>query len=191
MTVKNYYLVLGVPRDESAPGIRRAYRSLAKRYHPDHGGESQAPAFREIAEAYDVLSDPERRSAHNRELARDEASRAGTTAVSSRGPTVEPLAGWPRRARAARKPSSLIGVPWVGPGRPLTLVVALSPSEAARGTTIRAGIPIQLACRECHGGRWARWSVTLAKVRARRRPSSRRPCRSHRDSSRAPSSTNG
>lgn len=66
MKFKDYYSILGVPRDADADAIRKAYRKLAHRYHPD---VSQDPAaeerFKEIAEAYQTLKDPEKRTAYD------------------------------------------------------------------------------------------------------------------------------
>jgi molecular chaperone DnaJ len=64
---RDYYEVLGVGRSDSADDIRREYRKLAKQYHPDINKEDNASErFKEINEAYAVLSDPERRSAYDR-----------------------------------------------------------------------------------------------------------------------------
>lgn len=64
---RDYYEILGVGRSDSADDIRRAYRNLAKQYHPDVNKEDNASErFKEINEAYAVLSDPERRSAYDR-----------------------------------------------------------------------------------------------------------------------------
>jgi curved DNA-binding protein len=58
---KDYSEVLGVPRDASQGDIRRAYRKLARDYHPDINRESDAEErFKEVGEAYDVLSDPDK-----------------------------------------------------------------------------------------------------------------------------------
>lgn len=64
---RDYYEILRVPRDASSEDIRRAYRKLARQYHPDvnkdPGAEDQ---FREVSEAYEVLRDPEKRERYDR-----------------------------------------------------------------------------------------------------------------------------
>jgi curved DNA-binding protein len=63
---KDYYKVMGVARDASAEDIKRAYRRLARKYHPDVSKEKDAEArFKEIGEAYEVLRDPEKRAAYD------------------------------------------------------------------------------------------------------------------------------
>jgi DnaJ-class molecular chaperone len=61
MLRKSYYLTLGIPPNESAAGIRQAFRQIVKRYHPDRVGFERLRFFQEILEAYHVLADPERR----------------------------------------------------------------------------------------------------------------------------------
>lgn len=66
-TKRDYYEVLEVPRSASADEIKRAYRRLARQYHPDVNKEPDAEAkFKEINEAYEVLSNDEKRSAYDR-----------------------------------------------------------------------------------------------------------------------------
>jgi len=63
----DYYEVLGVPRDADQDAIRRAYRKLARKYHPDLNSDSDAEdRFKELGEAYEVLSDPEKRERYDR-----------------------------------------------------------------------------------------------------------------------------
>ncbi|MGH9372505.1 MAG: DnaJ domain-containing protein [Vicinamibacterales bacterium] len=59
--MRDYYDVLGVSADAGADEIKRAYRQLARRYHPDISGEDRGGAFLELARAYGVPSDPVRR----------------------------------------------------------------------------------------------------------------------------------
>jgi len=67
MEYKDYYATLGVPRDASAEDIKRAYRRLARKYHPDVSKEPKSEArFKELGEAYEVLKDPAKRAAYDR-----------------------------------------------------------------------------------------------------------------------------
>jgi DnaJ-class molecular chaperone len=68
MARRDYYSVLGVPRTASEKEIRQAYRKLARQYHPDlNPSDKQAEAkFKEIGQAYEVLSDPEKRKLYDR-----------------------------------------------------------------------------------------------------------------------------
>src|SRR5690348_7857007 len=65
MKRRDYYTVLGVTPAEGLHAIRRAYRSLAKQYHPDYAGQEGQTQFLEIQEAYEVLSDPRKRKKYD------------------------------------------------------------------------------------------------------------------------------
>jgi len=68
MTIKrDYYDILGVPRDASDEQIKKAFRKLAFQYHPDHNHDSGAEAqFKEVNEAYETLSDSDKRNRYDR-----------------------------------------------------------------------------------------------------------------------------
>ena len=66
MDFKDYYAVMGVDRDATQDEIKRAYRKLARKYHPDVSKAADAEArFKELGEAYEVLKDPEKRAAYD------------------------------------------------------------------------------------------------------------------------------
>jgi curved DNA-binding protein len=66
MEYKDYYAVLGVGRKATQDDIKRAYRKLARKYHPDVSKEKDAEQkFKDLGEAYEVLKDPEKRIAYD------------------------------------------------------------------------------------------------------------------------------
>jgi curved DNA-binding protein len=66
MEFKDYYQTLGVTRESAQEDIKRAYRKLARKFHPDVSKEADAEArFKEVNEAYEVLKDPEKRAAYD------------------------------------------------------------------------------------------------------------------------------
>jgi curved DNA-binding protein len=66
MDYKDYYKILGVARDANQEEIKRVYRRLARKYHPDVSKEANAEErFKEVQEAYEVLKDPEKRAAYD------------------------------------------------------------------------------------------------------------------------------
>src|SRR6266545_1956488 len=66
MKYKDYYAILGVDRGASAEDIKKSYRKLARKYHPDVSKEANAEErFKEVQEAYETLKDPEKRAAYD------------------------------------------------------------------------------------------------------------------------------
>ena len=66
MDYKDYYKIMGVKRDAKQEDVKRAYRKLARKYHPDVSKEKDAEEkFKEVGEAYEVLKDPEKRAAYD------------------------------------------------------------------------------------------------------------------------------
>ena len=67
MYEKDYYAMLGVPKNSDGPTIKKAYRKLAREFHPDtsKGGTTDEARFKEISEAYEILSDPKSRAEYD------------------------------------------------------------------------------------------------------------------------------
>src|SRR4051812_35924571 len=73
----DYYAVLGVGAGATAAELRRSYRILALRFHPDRAGVASTPAFQRISEAYQTLSDPAARAIYDRWRLEVEGRRPG------------------------------------------------------------------------------------------------------------------
>jgi molecular chaperone DnaJ len=146
--MRDYYDVLGVPPDAGADEIKRAYRQLARRYHPDISGEDRATAFLEVARAYDVLGDPARRRSYDASLRpRDAAQNRDWLGdeVAIDFPSVASVLDGMRH-------SFFGGAPLVG----LRAEIVLSPQEAFWGTTVPLHVPLRRTCARC-GGRGETW----------------------------------
>ena len=100
-TLPTYYDVLRVERDETADGIRRAYRRLAQKYHPDKMpcNDKAQRAMAAINAAYEVLSDADRRAEHDRWIRRAENPvrplHPVSAAPAGRFAFLNPVTNWP------------------------------------------------------------------------------------------------
>lgn len=95
---KDYYKILGVTADADASTIKKVFRQLAKKYHPDtnSGNPECEQRFREINEAYSVLGDEEKRKEYDNNRAKGSAnsSTAGNQKEKTTGKTGNPFAGF-------------------------------------------------------------------------------------------------
>src|SRR5215218_9492527 len=109
---KNPYDVLGVDKKASDEEIKKAYRKLARQYHPDKNpGDAKAEErFKSISQAHDILGDPEKRKAYDRALANpfSQAGRGGTGQpgfdASGFGDIISDLFGQATRGRPGGAP---------------------------------------------------------------------------------------
>ncbi len=130
---KNFYVILGVPRDASIAAIKRAYRRLAKKYHPDVAAAALVDEFRELQAAYETLTDAERRRRYDESLREPERDRFEPLAWSF---VRSPAAGDLRRPV---KPGSLSGE------------ILLTANEAAAGGVLPLDVPLSAICPLCGG----------------------------------------
>jgi molecular chaperone DnaJ len=153
--MRDYYDVLGVAADAGADEIKRAYRQLARRYHPDISGDDRGVAFVELSRAYEVLNDPTRRRSYDATLVHP---------VSRRPDWMAPLGDevaidFPSVATVLdRMRHAFFGA---GPAVTLSAEVVLTAREAFAGVTLPLDIPLRATCPRC-GGRgetWAEWCV--------------------------------
>jgi molecular chaperone DnaJ len=151
MDKRDYYDVLGVSRDADAQELKKAYRNLAMKFHPDRNpGDEQAEArFKEAAEAYEVLNDPDKRAMYDRfghdGLRGGMGGGAGFSSMddifSQFGDIFGDVFGFGgRRSRT-------------GPqrGADVRYDMELSFEEAAFGTTRTIVLPRQVPCGTCDG----------------------------------------
>ncbi len=135
---KDYYGILGVPRDASPAAIERAYEQLARRLRP-RAGRAFGPTLREVQQAYEVLRDATRRRSYDSSLGEPDG---GRFAALSWPFAAAPVPGALRRA-AVR--ATLSGE------------ILLTPDEAAAGGTLSLDMPVVSDCGACRrtGGRAA------------------------------------
>ena len=151
---RDYYEVLGTPRNASEAELKSAYRKLALQYHPDRNPERKDEAtekFKEITEAYTVLADPQKRAAYDR---------FGHAGVASSAPGAWPdfsstvfsdfqdlfgefFGGTFGRTRGSRTRAQR--------GADLRYEMEISFEEAAAGLESKVKIPRWEACSECNG----------------------------------------
>ncbi len=145
MAARDYYAILGVPRDADEGDLKKAYRNLARTYHPDKnpGNKKAEDRFKEISEAYTVLSDPDKRAHYDRF---GTAPAAGGGADVGFTTIVEDLfesfgffgGGGNRRPRAQR-------------GEDLRYDLEITLEEAAEGVEPKLQIPRHETCETCEG----------------------------------------
>lgn len=147
--MRDYYDVLGVAPDAGADEIKRAYRQLARRYHPDISGDDRSTAFLELSRAYEVLADPQRRRSY------DAAVRPPSAAVNWLSdeiaidfPSVSSVLDGMRQSFFGEMPHAR-----------LSAEIELTPEEAFWGAQVPFLVPLRGTCTKC-GGRgelWEEW----------------------------------
>ncbi|MGL1832671.1 molecular chaperone DnaJ [Rhodocyclaceae bacterium SMB388] len=152
MAKRDYYEVLGINRDAGTDDIKKAYRKLAMKHHPDRNPDSKEAEgkFKELSEAYEALSDPQKKAAYDR------YGHAGVEqSMGGGGPGAQGFDGF------ADAFSDIFGDIFGGGGRggrsnvyrgaDLRYNLEISLEEAARGSEKTIRIPTVEECDTCHG----------------------------------------
>lgn len=151
MAKRDYYEVLGIPKTATEDEIKKAYRTLAKKYHPDVSEEkNSAEKFKEVQEAYEVLSDPTKREQYNQfghegpQMGGFDGSNFGGFGGFSGFEDIlsSMFGGRTRSTDNARRPSR---------GNDLRTSLTISFEEAAFGIEKELSINKQETCSRCNG----------------------------------------
>lgn len=149
MSKKDYYEVLGVSKDASSPDIKKAYRRLAMKYHPDRneGDKDAELKFKEASEAYEVLSTPEKKEAYDRfghagvdPNAGGFGGGAGADFGDIFGDVFGDIFGRGRGGGAQNNR-----------GADLRYTLELDLEDAVKGTTVEIRVPTLVTCKTCDG----------------------------------------
>ncbi len=155
MAKKDYYEILGVGRDASEDEIKKVYRKLAMKYHPDRNpnDKSAEEKFKDVKEAYEVLTDTNKRAAYDQfgHAGVDPNNMGGFGGAAGAGgfgnfsdafgDIFGEIFGQGRGSRANA----------VYRGADLRYNLELSLEDAARGTELKIRVPTQETCETCHG----------------------------------------
>ncbi len=159
MAKQDYYEALGVAQNASDDELKKAYRRMAMKYHPDRNPDDPAAAerFKEAKEAYEVLSDPRKRAAY------DQFGHAGVDPNAAAGGGFRTGAGAGFRDIFDEVFGDIFGGAR-GPGArafrgaDLRYELELGLEEAVQGTTVKVRVPTKVSCEECGGSGAAKGS---------------------------------
>lgn len=152
----DYYLVLGVNRDASEAAIKKAYRRIAKKYHPDgHGTDISSEKFRQATEAYETLTDSEKRRKYDDKLKKLKSSKkpgAPSSPCRRRPDIIDTSFSHPDLFSEKFRPRSGAEEECSGlHARNLFIEAVLSPREAEIGVILPLAIPVNEVCFNCRG----------------------------------------
>lgn len=137
----DYYEILGVSKEASKDEIKKAYRELALKYHPDRNPEDEEAEakFKQVNEAHSVLSDPSKRSSYDRFGVRDSNSRQSSHSY----PDIEEILNNFHRSGFSANPRS------PRRGSNISINIQVSLSEAILGAKKKVQLSFQDLCSEC------------------------------------------
>jgi molecular chaperone DnaJ len=153
----DYYKVLGVDRKASQEDIKKAYRKLARQYHPDTNAEAGAEErFKQISEAYDVLGDPEKRKSYDRGGSLFGGGFGGAGGSAGGGATPGDFGSFSDIlsnifSTTGGRGGSARTKPVAERGRDLETTVSLSFEQAVEGAQVPVSVATHTPCTTCRG----------------------------------------
>ncbi|HWP31633.1 MAG TPA: molecular chaperone DnaJ [Fimbriimonadales bacterium] len=155
MPEKDYYALLGVPRDASPDEIKAAFRRLARKYHPDVNRDdpNAEEKFKQIGEAYAVLSDPSKRTQYDRYGVVSDGMAGGFDFTGSISEIFEMFFGATAGARKGTRARD---------GRDLQVDVLVTLKEVVTGTSKILDLQRMETCTECNGTGAAKGAQPIA-----------------------------
>jgi molecular chaperone DnaJ len=143
----SHYETLGVSKTASADELKKAYRKLARQYHPDKnpGDAASEERFKEVQQAYDVLGDPEKRKEYDSFGSAN--GRAGPTTVDFSDFDLGDIFGGLFGGRGRGRNEPVRGQR----GSDVEVEVRISFEDALRGLQTTVPVTLELACHTCHG----------------------------------------
>ena len=148
--VDDHYAVLGVARTATAGEVRRAFRTLALRHHPDRAGAASTVVFQRISAAYQVLSDPAARATYDGDLSRTGEPRGHGREGNGWGGQARPIVDLLERLSGPLERLVASGAArHAGDG---AVELVLTRDEAAQGGVAALDLPVPVSCPTCWGG---------------------------------------
>ena len=147
----DYYALLGVHEGADSDELRRAWRQLALRWHPDRAGDVAKATFQRLSAAYTVLSDPIARAAYDRRRRPAEPAGAPRSAAATSPPprTTRPTAPAIMLSRLTGPLSSLLACGVARLDEPGFITLMLRDEEAAQGGMATISLHVELWCPDC------------------------------------------
>jgi DnaJ-class molecular chaperone len=149
VALEDHYALLGVPRSATRAELRRAYRLLALKLHPDRAGYAATTLFQRVAEAYRVLYDPASRAEYDRKLREAEVPAAQTYPTD--GHRGRPIRRDDLVARLSGPIDVVMGRSAARRATDGVIELLLNPTEGAAGGTAALEVPVEITCPTCAG----------------------------------------
>lgn len=154
--MRTYYQILGLPEDAGPDDIKHAYRCLVRRFHPDISGSDTTVPLRQVIQAYETLSDEQKRRSYDHGLALSRRPPVAAAVHEPRWFSDEIAIDFPSVADVVDRIRDAFLASDEAADAPLSAEILLSRFEAFNGVTVPLDVPVHSTCPLC-GGRGESW----------------------------------